>query len=135
MISIISAKSAVRKKLAWTMIVDAISRERGIDSPSKTNYEMMTSNLKPYFAEMPKNEKEWSVLIANLNTFLSFASTKAIDENIISYFLKKRACGLDVRDFFQERCSCQNSRLINFTKTEFKFEENNKEDNNNWNTN
>ena len=128
MISIINANNATRKKLAWSVVVDAISRNEGACQIKRTNFEMMSSSLRELFYKKPTTKEEWDFLLERLNGFISSTGCRAIDENIITYFLKKRNAGVDVSDFFCENLSPQNSRLINFTKREFKFNDNKKED-------
>ena len=124
MITVIGSKKATRRRVAWDVIVSGITRSVELPNRSVKVYEMMSSELKSIFRNIPKNKSERESFSNVLLEYLRRGVSRSLDENIILMFLKKQSLNYDVSDFFYCGTSPNATRLVNCAKKEFDFDKN-----------
>ena len=126
-VSIIAAKESDRKKVAWSIVKDAIvnSEELPFD---RRGYEMMSSSARNLLVRYPENKKERRDLIAKINEFIRMPEIRVMDFNILSYVSFRLSNGYDASDFFQNRANRNTEKIMMYARTTFKFKDNKEKD-------
>lgn len=126
-ISIIATKEPARKRIAWSVVREAIVNAKELPAVRR-GFDCLTSSGRSFLVKYPENAKERRELIARINEFIRLPDIKMMDFNILSYVAHRLTNGLDATDFFQNRTSRSAEKVLLYARTNFKFKDNNEKD-------